>query len=316
MPMFRVTGQSIESTLRDGRTLALSPQELVECVDEAHYFLLEHHARFKPALVKKVVKNSKEYNVTLSSNLRFWNELEYGQWEPGTFKVFDRYVSASCVYIDIGAWIGPTAFYCAQVARLSYAFEPDPVAFKELEQNFQANRERDWISRLTVYNAAIASASGTIQLGSREGGGDSMSSVLFSDEHTSWEVKAIRLQDFIKHNGLEDRELFIKMDIEGGEYDLIPTLKEVFLQENCHLYLSLHPHFLMRSIGKNVRIPFLGGLVGRLVFVYRHIKIFQSLPYRYFYTSEGQPLRPLKELLKALLIGRVKTELVATNKKW
>ena len=34
------------------------------------------------------------YNVAASENIAFWEFVERGDWEPNTFKIFDRYLTA------------------------------------------------------------------------------------------------------------------------------------------------------------------------------------------------------------------------------
>lgn len=188
-------------------------------------FESNHSQKISIDSFKKIEKNNKCFNVTTSKNLDFWIAVGSGYWEPTTYEIFDGLISDKYCYLDIGAWIGPTALYATQLAKRAYAFELDPIAFQELKQNVAANKNADWASRLVIYNKAIASSSGTLRLGSRGSGGDSMSSVLFVDGETSWDVEAITLAQFIDTEKLQDEKLFLKIDIEGGEYELLPPTK-------------------------------------------------------------------------------------------
>ncbi|MEY8839315.1 FkbM family methyltransferase, partial [Cribrihabitans sp. XS_ASV171] len=42
---------------------------------------------------------------------KFWRKAAAGGWEPETFGVLERHLSAERDYLDIGAWIGPTVMY-------------------------------------------------------------------------------------------------------------------------------------------------------------------------------------------------------------
>ena len=242
--------------------------------------------------------------------------MESGAWEPDTFKIFDDFISADTCYLDIGAWIGPTALYAAQLAKRTYAFEPDPLAYQELERNVYANKNTEWASRLTIYDKAIASSSGMIKLGSRGSGGDSASSFLFSSEKTNWEVEAITLEQLVEAEKLQDEKLFVKMDIEGAEYELIPKLQTVFHQYNVVLLLSIHANpftgSLVRNKGNSIGIK----TMRRLIFVWHHIKLVRALRFRYFYRTSGERLNLYREVFKALLRGGFVGEIVATNTKW
>src|SRR5438094_8254862 len=141
---------------------------------------------------------------------------------------------------------------------------------------------------------------GSVRLGNRGLGGDSTSSTLFADQKTHWDVDSTALPGFIEREGLQTAELAIKIDIEGGEYDLLPALSFTLRNCNAHIFLSLHPEFLNQSIQKG------GGsnLWQRLVFAYKHLQVLRALPFRYLYSFDGRRISRLVEIVKALLLGR------------
>ena len=303
--------------LENGRFLEVTPQECWQLIEKARCFLLDNVNSFDRAPVKVFQKNNKCFNiVSITNNLDYWNSLENGLLEPYTFKIFDDFLTADCYYLDIGSWIGSTALYAAQLAKCTYAFEPNPIAFKELEANVHANKDTEWISRLIIYNKAIASSNGTLILGNKGGGGDSKSSVLFSEEKVSWEVEAITLEQLIEVEKLQDKKLFIKMDIEGGEYELIPKLKRTFSHYNVGLFLSTHSKYLLSCLITSKRNSIQTRILRRLLFVWHHIRLVHSLPFRYFYLSNGKQVNLYMEILKVLLKGHFVPEIVATNARW
>lgn len=159
----------------------------------------------------------------------FWDSVVAGQWEPHTFTAFRRFASSTCSCIDFGSWIGPTVLYAARFARHVHAIEPDPIAHEELVANIILNP--DLQARVTVYSHCIAPGPGPVSLYSggmfynaRSQFGDSMSGIVPAPGCTgqpSRIVDGIPLADFMATNGVTDCRL-IKMDIEGGEYELIP----------------------------------------------------------------------------------------------
>lgn len=48
----------------------------------------------------------------------FWRLLQAGKWEATTLNVFDRYIDAETVFVDVGAWIGPTTL-CLDKSKAS-----------------------------------------------------------------------------------------------------------------------------------------------------------------------------------------------------
>ena len=83
----------------------------------------------------RISRNNYKFNVNPTDYEKFWEQFSNESWEKNTTDIFDRYIDRSTIYIDIGAWIGPTLFYAAQLAGKSIAIEADPIAFKRLDEN-------------------------------------------------------------------------------------------------------------------------------------------------------------------------------------
>jgi FkbM family methyltransferase len=159
----------------------------------------------------------------------FWNRVTAGHWEPQTFEVFRRFLLPNSTCIDVGAWIGPMALYAAQLASHVHAIEPDPIAFAELTANTAANPLlRD---RITLHNQCISPQTGPMNLfaggmyhSAHSRFGDSMSSTVpatHGSNQPSHQAIGIAIEEFMATNAIADCGL-IKMDVEGGEYQLIP----------------------------------------------------------------------------------------------
>jgi len=204
----------------------------------------------------EIKKNDKTFFVTTKSIRwkNFW-EKRYtsGDWEPYTFQVLDTFLDSNHSYIDIGAWIGPTVLYGCQLAKHCYAFEPDPIAFKALKKNIKKNPT--FASRVSLSKYCISDSCGKMYLSPKPGheGGDTLSSLVFEKSKMSWKVKSITLQQFILEHSITDCN-FIKMDIEGGEFDALPSMSEFLKKEKPTLYLSLHPHLVSDPKKKLERI--------------------------------------------------------------
>ena len=179
--------------------------------------------------------------VRSGSNDDFWAAYQNGDWEPDTAAVFRRFLDADHSYIDIGAWIGPTLLLGCQLAGRAFGIEPDPLAYDELLENIERNRPLT--DNVTLSNVCIAPASGKVSFGSRRSGGDSMSSLLFAGGKTSWTVDGVGFQEWIAANNITDCN-FIKIDIEGAEYSVLPTMAAYLRANRPTLHLSLHPCFL------------------------------------------------------------------------
>lgn len=173
-------------------------------------------------------------------NLDFWNKVNKGRWEPRTFTVLDSLLSSGATYCDIGAWIGPTVLYAARNCRQVYCLEPDRVAYRFLLQNIQLNR----LENVLPFNLALAEEGGMQRMASPRGKqGDSMTSLLMPDGLRGMDVLCLTWESWLSLIG---RPVFdaIKMDIEGGEFSLLPAMSAYLDAHRPRLYLSLHPHLL------------------------------------------------------------------------
>jgi len=225
--------------------------------------------------------------------------MEEGNWEPETFSVFDQFVTKEMTYLDIGTWEGPTLLYAGQKAKTAYGFEADPVAFAGLERNLAANPQ---IQNTRILHQCIAPKTGEIQFGSRNAGGDTMSSILFSGGQTSWTVPAIRLDEFAAKEGLQ-APLFLKIDIEGGEYSILPSLDPFFRTYRPTVYLSTHPAFFgstTPSFFAKLRAHF--GLV------------YSLRSFEYLYDTDGRRVQLWELLLKKR--WRENASIIATHSPW
>jgi FkbM family methyltransferase len=267
----------------------------------------------KILMMKRITINKLSFNVN-ENNLVFWKKVEDKKWETDTFTVFDRFLNKDTVYFDIGAWIGPTILYTAQISKYAYGFEPDPVAFDVLKANLELNLAEDWYKKVAIHNKAVSTENGFMFIGSKSGGGDSLSSVLFSDNETKWKVETIAMTDFIEKNNLKNEKLFFKMDIEGGEYFLIPVLNKTLASHNAILSLSLHPGLLFGSkAGKNSNV--FSKISIWLNVISEQYKILRSLPFKYMYLQSGKRVNTFNILYYAARLRSF--SILATNSsKW
>ncbi len=150
--------------------------------------------------------------------------------------------------IDIGAWIGPTTLYGANLARHVYAFEPDPVAYDELKYNVAINPNIK--DKITACPVCISDKCGPTSLGTWSVFGDSMSSLLFNNKPGAVPVKCVTLQRIFEVYNITDCN-FVKMDIEGGETIVLPHIRDFLLENEIALFVSFHP-FWFKNLQEDV----------------------------------------------------------------
>ena len=170
----------------------------------------------------------------------FWRQAENGNWEKPTYDILDACVDEDTVCLDFGAWVGPTVLYEAQRARKVIAFEPDPTAADELEANLALNPA--FKDKVTVIRKAVWTQSGSRKMAAKTAPGDSMSSFVHKDASVTFDVDCISVDEIAAMIGPNDK-LFIKMDIEGAEYDVAPMLAPLLQRERVDCFVSFHPRF-------------------------------------------------------------------------
>lgn len=176
-------------------------------------------------------------------HVSFWQKVNRNSWEPHTFTILDKLISPSSTYCDIGAWIGPTVLYAANSCKRVFCLEPDRTAYMYLLQNIKLNK----FDNIMPFHFALAAEEKISRMASPRGKqGDSMTSLLTPDRANSMEVLCITWSTWVNLLGNPVIDC-MKMDIEGGEFTLLPSMAG-YLQENRPgLYLSLHPHLLNKS---------------------------------------------------------------------
>ncbi|CAG1771783.1 hypothetical protein BAC3_02071 [uncultured bacterium] len=261
----------------------------------------------------EIVVNNTKYNVLSSKWQDFWIRVSSGQWEPDTLHVFDQFLTKDTSYIDIGAWIGPTVLYAASLAKVVYAFEPDPLAFNDLSTNVALNPQ---ITNIKIYPCFVGVTRGKVTMGSRDLGGDSMSSTLFASKRTTWLAESIRLEEFVSEEKIHS-PIFVKIDIEGGEYSLIPKLQTFFELYRPVVCLSLHPDFLLSSFqGRPRKIPI---KIRKIQFRIAVIRLWYALArFPYIYYSRGKRIFWNKELFHIVRNGKLTStdSIVAMYDPW
>jgi len=305
--------KNFSEVIIDGKKVSeMTGTEILNWSEKLRNYLETHISEFESP-TSLIRQGSISYRVVFDENRWFWDSVRTGSWEPETYAVFDKHLTADSVYFDIGAWIGPTVLYAAHLSKRVLAFEPDPLAFKELRKNVDLNKDNPAISRVEIFQEAVSVETGSVELGTKSDGGDSLSSVLLSDEVNSWKVPAISAAKMLEKVDDEDGKIFCKMDIEGFEYELVPTMTELLRRPKTTLYISLHPQFLWNTIKTPSKWNLLGLLRSRWSFVKAHRKLIRSLKDFHIYYTNGRSFKPGKELAKSLITGSFPNGLVAVR---
>lgn len=267
------------------------------------------------------------FQVDPGQNKHYWSYINSIDWEPHTFAIFDQFVNADAVVLDIGSWSGVLTLYAAKIAKEVHALDPDPVCFSELNRNVALNPAV--AEKIKTYQTAISNTKETVRLSARDQYGASSSSILERkrDTENSLELHTISLEEFLEKEQIQTVD-FIKMDVEGAEFRILPSIGKALAKVNHPtLYVSFHYSFLNENLyHKYIPSRFLNKVCMRLenTFGFSIFKkkirkeianLFDDLSaYTYIYKSDGtrvsfDDLQRNPALIKD-------TDLVFTNKEW
>lgn len=155
--------------------------------------------------------------------------------------------STGDVVIDCGANIGDVTAVFASEGAIVIAFEPNEVAFKELEQRFKT------FKNVKCYNSAVSNESGTGKLYLHKSASTdpitySTGSSLESEKENVnkedfEEVKLVDLSEAIENitNTFKRNIHILKIDIEGAECKVVEKLMDKKLLNNItHVFVETH----------------------------------------------------------------------------
>lgn len=184
-----------------------------------------------------------------SARRQEWFRHEYPYWEASTFRVFERFVSADSIVLDVGAWIGPTCLWFAHKARHTVCLEPTQAAFNALRSHLQQNVAYLRADAVHLVNAALGDTKQTARMTNR---GDSMDRLALARRRlrrlsTAREnlVNVTTISDLERTHPFLSRVTFVKVDTEGFERRIMPALEDSGWLARCKpvLHLSLHPMY-------------------------------------------------------------------------
>jgi FkbM family methyltransferase len=184
-----------------------------------------------------------EPDWTDTHEITFWNAYAEG-WERDTLAAIAEFLPQGGVHLDIGAWIGPTLLFAAARASEAHGFEPDPAAYAKLARNVALNPEL--AARIRIRQAALWVRDTTLSFAVAAPGDLTTSAMLRPGEAPALEAPAFDARG-PAIAPLFARADFVKMDVEGAEFDLIPHIASLLAERRPALHLSFHAHRLDKT---------------------------------------------------------------------
>jgi len=136
------------------------------------------------------------------------------------------------IIFDCGANVGMSVLFFKQLFPNSiiYAFEPNPISFKFLENNISNNN----LSDVFIYNLALHSEIGEIKMFYEESIYGSLLTSTISQRGGDqfFYAKCDKLSNYMKDLSID----LVKIDVEGGEKFIIQDLQEENVLKNSKNY--------------------------------------------------------------------------------
>lgn len=178
---------------------------------------------------------------------QFWLEAEENAWEPFTIKTMEDHISVDTKFCDIGAWVGPTTILATQLGAKVTCFEPDPAAYERLLFNLRSNQ----ITSARAFQVALSGMNGVIRMAPMSGKLGQCTTSIHSQKRqvagtNATEVISLTWQTAEKMLELDDYNFF-KIDIEGGESELLPGMMEFIGKTKPSILLSTHAPFIPKD---------------------------------------------------------------------
>ncbi len=187
----------------------------------------------------------------------FWAALADGTFEPATVDILQRWARPGRLLVDVGAWIGPFALLAGAHGATVVAVEPDPVAAEVLRRNRALNPE--FAASVTIDEAAWAAGDGRARLTTPVGFGNARSALATGpaggtvdagtgsaalEVVTRSAAAAFERAIADVRAGIDGApatgDVLLKIDIEGGEFAVVPALGPALARHRAVLLLSIH----------------------------------------------------------------------------
>jgi len=214
-----------------------------------------------------------QFRVKLDTTYAIERKMLSGEYEVSTSQIINKFVREGDVCFDIGANVGPIMFYLARKATSRgkiYAFEPGPPIFERLASNVSFNPK--YCESIIIENLGVGEKNSQLHWSEElRYVGRGNGSLRIGPDYRNIIVDVVSLDSYCQKKGIEGID-FIKIDVEGMEYEVLKGAKTVLEKYQPIIYYETLP-----QIEKTLGFP-----------VFTEIKnLLESLNYK-FYSVDNQ----------------------------
>lgn len=175
-----------------------------------------------------------------------------GEWEPHVVNVFKSYVKPGDVFVDVGANIGYHSLFISALLNeqcVVHSFEPQKDIYNQFKKSIVVNG----FSNINLHNYGLANEDHDREIVIRDE--NIGSSSLLADISTNplvisgrESVTLKKMDDVLK----KERHIsFIKIDVEGFEYEVLKGAENILRQHKPVILFEYSP-FLYKSINEDL----------------------------------------------------------------
>lgn len=175
--------------------------------------MIHQLARKLADLMDKAIPYLSWYARRLRSRERAYRLIEWQHQHPGSQVLYEHPLDHDSVFIDLGGFRGDfSAEILARYQCRSLIFEPVPSYAEKISTRFENNTQAQ------VIVAGLAAAASTMTLNIA---GESTS--LYKSDGQTVQAKLLQFEETMRQMNVQHIDL-LKINIEGGEYDLLDWL--------------------------------------------------------------------------------------------
>lgn len=207
--------------------------KLVKNVRNFLTYLKDYFGFSKKGLILLRLRDGSKYLIRAGSTDRFIiNEIRlHKEYNPRGFEIKEK-----DRVVDIGAHIGIFSVMAARSARKGrvYSFEPGKENFSILEKNMKINK----LGNLILENKAVNGTGRDLKFFISQTRNKGQNSKYRLDEsQKEVKVKAVSFKNLINKIGEID---FLKLDCEGGEYEILESLSKKEFEKIKKISMEYH----------------------------------------------------------------------------
>lgn len=188
-------------------------------------------------------------------------KMQAGTFEPEEVALIKRFVEESDVFVDAGANIGFYTSIAAHAGKPVFAFEPQPRNLATIYENIRINGFKN----VDVFPIALGAESGVADLYGSSGPSASLLKGWDGASGGYRQAVPVNTMDALIAGRLKGKRAFIKVDVEGFEYNLLRGAKEIMTQDPKPTWLievclnEAHPGGANRDYEKTLDLFFDAG---------------------------------------------------------